>query len=134
MTIAQLSLTGSAALSDTLPEVSTAEALRQSEAKFHSYVEYAPIAILVADNERHFIDSNPAAVRLFGYDAATLAGMHFLDLIPDEDREAVLGDLTTLTHAGRLEGEYRLKKKDGTLTWVLLYAVTLADGRTLAYC
>ncbi|MCL5995356.1 MAG: PAS domain S-box protein, partial [Chloroflexi bacterium] len=110
------------------------EALRESEAKFRSYVEHAPIAVFVVDREGRYVDCNPAAVELLGYDIATLAGLHIPDIVPSEDHEALLRDLDTLARGRQIEGEYRLKRRDGQLIWVSLRAVTLADGRALAYC
>ncbi len=109
-------------------------ALRESEARFRSYIEHAPQAVFVADEQSHFVDFNPAALELLGYDAATLAGMRIADIHAAEDQEALRQDLAKLLAEGRLEGEKRLKKRDGQLIWVLLRAATLGGGRSMAYC
>ncbi len=46
------------------------EALRESEFRFRTYVEMAPIAIFVVDRNGYFIDSNSAAIDLLGYEHA----------------------------------------------------------------
>ena len=110
------------------------EALRESEFRFRTYVEMAPIAVLVADRNGYFIDSNSAAIDLLGYDAAALAGMRISDLHPADDRELVERTFQTLQREGRVESEFRMKRRDGGLLWILLRAVMLQDGRSLAYC
>jgi PAS domain S-box-containing protein len=109
-------------------------ALQESEAKFRSYIEHAPLAVFVSDREGRLLDFNPAGKKLLGYDSATLTGMNILDLQPQEEREKVLLGFTTLLEKGHVEGEYRLKRRDGSLTWVWFQAVMITDKLSLAYC
>ncbi|MDR3557401.1 MAG: response regulator [Syntrophobacteraceae bacterium] len=109
------------------------KALAESEAKFRSYIENSPLAVFVADREGRLVDVNPAATRLLGYDAAALTGMNIVSLHPEEDRPKVLLDFSSLLEKGRIEGEYRLKRRDGGLVWVWLQAVMTADRRSLGY-
>jgi PAS domain S-box-containing protein len=111
-----------------------AEALKESETKFRSYVESAPLAIFVADREGRLIDSNPAATVLLGYDTGILRNMHILDLHPEDDREEVLRKFATLLETGHLETETRMKKCDGQIIWVSLHVVMTSDRLSLGYC
>jgi two-component system, cell cycle sensor histidine kinase and response regulator CckA len=108
--------------------------LRESEARFRSYVEHAPLAVFVADAEGRYVDCNPAAVDLLGYDAATLTRMRITDIVSVDDRAAVLRDFAALLDAGRVEGEYQLLKRNGEPVWVWLRAVRLNDGHSIAFC
>jgi len=110
------------------------EALRESEAKFRSYVENSTMAVFVADKEHRIIHCNPAAIQLLGYDMAALCGMRTMDIHFEEDRETVLQAHATLVKEGHSESEYRLKRRDGNVIWVSLRAVRLQDGGSLAYC
>ena len=110
------------------------EILRESEAKFRSYIESAPLAVFVADREGRLVDFNPAATELLGYDAPTLRNMHIMDLHPEDDREEVLREFATLLNTGRVETECRMKKCDGQIIWVSLDAVMLSDRLSLGYC
>jgi PAS domain S-box-containing protein len=110
------------------------DALRESETRFRSYIESAPLAIFVADQQGRLMDFNPAALDLLGYDAAILRRMNILDLHPEEDREGVLSDLATLLEVGHVERERRMKKSNGHLIWVSLRVVMTPDRFSFAYC
>ena len=108
--------------------------LRESEAKFRSYIESAPLAIFVADRRGQVVDSNPAATDLLGYAATTLRGMHILDLHLGKDREEVLRYFATLLEVGHIETESRMKRCDGKPIWVSLHTVMTSDQLSLGYC
>ncbi|MGO9017275.1 MAG: PAS domain S-box protein [Syntrophobacteraceae bacterium] len=110
------------------------ETLKESETKFRSYVESAPLAIFVADREGRLIDFNPAATDLLGYDTGILRNMHILDLHPEDEREKVLRKFATLLKSGHLETEIRVKKCDGQIIWVSLHVVIISDRLSLGYC
>ena len=109
-------------------------ALRESEAKFRSYVEHAPSAVFVADEKGRLVDCNPAAVNLLGYDAATLLGTSIEDLHPAEDLEEVRQAYQILVAEKHVEGEYRFKRRDEKLIWVSLCAVMTESGLSIGFC
>jgi PAS domain S-box-containing protein len=109
-------------------------ALRESEAKFRSYVENAPLAVIVADEKGRLVDCNPAAVNLLGYDARTLLGTSITDLHPAEDVEEVRQAYQMLATEKHIEGEYRFKRRDGKLIWVSLRAVMTGSGHSIGFC
>jgi len=45
--------------------------LRESEAKFGFYMEWAPMAVIVANREGRIVHFNRAATDLLGYDSTT---------------------------------------------------------------
>ena len=112
----------------------TEKALEESEARFRSYVENAPSAVFVADSKGRYVDFNPAALKLLGYDAATLRTLSLTDTLPEEDWTERLDNFSTLLKEGRWEGEMRLKAADGRVFWVSLRAVKLSEDRALAFC
>ncbi len=109
------------------------EALRESEARFRTYVESAPMAIIVADGLGRFHDVNPAAIQLLGYDRATLLGMGVMNLAPAEDLEKLWRDFKGMLVSGNFQGEYRLFARDGRIIWISLRGVRIAKDRFLAY-
>ncbi|HXR47027.1 MAG TPA: PAS domain S-box protein [Candidatus Limnocylindrales bacterium] len=109
-------------------------ALRESEAKFRSYVENAPLAVFVADEKGCLVDCNPAAVNLLGYDAATLLGTSIKDLHPAEDLEKVRQAYQILATEKHVEGEYRFKRRDGKSIWVSLRAVMTESSLSICFC
>ncbi|MGA2779204.1 MAG: PAS domain S-box protein [Steroidobacteraceae bacterium] len=110
------------------------EMLQESEAKFRSYIENAPIAIFIIDAAWQFSDCNAAAGALLSRAVPEILGTTILSYCFEEDREHILADLGALARNGAIEGEYRVRRRDGESVWVFLRAVTLKDGRALAYC
>ena len=110
------------------------QALRESEAKFRSYIEHAPQAIFVTDATGRYIDCNPAAIEMLGYDTATLLGMRITDILPPEDHDAALREFMGLIAGGQLEREYRLVRSDGKVIWVALRAVMISSQHAMAFC
>ncbi len=110
------------------------EILRESEAKFRSYIESSPLAIFVADREGRLIDFNLAAANLLGYDAAILRNMHILDIHPEDEREKAIRTFATLLKTGHVETEIRVKRCDGKIIWVSLHVVMTSDRLSLGYC
>lgn len=109
-------------------------ASRESEAKFRSYVQDAPLAFLVFDGRLRNLDSNPAASKLLGYAAAELRQLRMEDLVPVEDRELMTQGMSELVKNGQVEGECRLRRRDETLVWVFSRAVRIGPDRYLALC
>ena len=80
------------------------------------------------------MDCNPAATELLGYDVAALRGMTAFNIHPEEDRKAVEQALKDLVRCGRVEGEFRMRRRDGTIIWVLLNVSLVGPGHALGYC
>ena len=67
------------------------EALKESEQKFRTFTESAPVAIMIYQNYR-CVYANPEAQQITGYTAAELASMKFWDFLhPDFKHIAVEG-------------------------------------------
>jgi two-component system, cell cycle sensor histidine kinase and response regulator CckA len=109
-------------------------AVLEGERKFQTYVENAPTAIVVADAEGRFVDGNPAALEMLGYDFAGLTGLTVFDVHRAGDREQVLSMLATLSGTGRVDGEYPWIRRDGQVIWVHLRAVLLEKGYSVGFC
>ncbi|MGA2189682.1 MAG: PAS domain S-box protein [Steroidobacteraceae bacterium] len=110
------------------------EKLQDSEAKFRSYIENAPVAVIVRDGAGRLADCNPAACAMLGRPASELKDLPPLTIYFDEDHEEVLRGFEMLTREGSFEGEHRMKHRDGATIWASVRAVTLNDGGSLAYC
>jgi PAS domain S-box-containing protein len=119
---------------DQTEERAAAAALRESEAKFRSYVEYSPLAVFVADREGRVVDANPATLELLGYDRASLIGVHVSDLHPFEDRDRFFTDFAEFRQTGWLDMECRFRRRDGSFVWAALRAARIGEDLSLAYC
>src|SRR5215208_8097811 len=105
------------------------EALRKSEAQYRLLFESNPQAMWVYDLATlRFLAVNDAAVRHYGYSRAEFLDMTIKDIRPAEDvallEKYLAGDSPDLDHAG----EWRHKKKDGTVIIVNVTANRLNFG------
>jgi len=107
---------------------------KTTEAKFRSYVEHAPIAFFVVNRLGQFVDANPPACQLTGYDNAELLRLNIADLVVEPDRERALREFAELAAGGHLEKEYTLKKRGGATALISLRAVKINDDRFLGFC
>ncbi|HMK48615.1 MAG TPA: PAS domain S-box protein, partial [Thermodesulfovibrionales bacterium] len=110
------------------------EILQINEAKFRSYVERAPHAVLVTDRQGIFVDHNAAALDLLGYEPDSLGKMQVSDIFPVEDRDLAMSTFSALLADGNVEGEYRVKRKDGESIWISLRGVKVTDDRFMSFC
>jgi diguanylate cyclase (GGDEF)-like protein/PAS domain S-box-containing protein len=110
------------------------DALRTSEAKFRSYLEYAPLGIFITDRAGCFLEVNNAAAQLTGYDQIALLRMGIPDLIAATDLDAGQRQMTTVVHEGFAEGTLRIHRRDGQTIWISMRAVRLTPDRFMAFC
>lgn len=108
-------------------------ALRESEARYRSYVDNAPYAVFVADQEGRYQEVNPAACRLTGYTEAELLATGVGALLPIESQEEGLRHFERVQRDGHAYGEYPFLRKDGSRGWWSVAAVRLSQSRFLGY-
>jgi PAS domain S-box-containing protein len=109
-----------------------AEAARESLA-LRELVELAPDAVVVIDADDHVADANAAACALYGYSREELLGKTFADLAPEEaERERLVREVPRVP--GRIHvGEWRMKRRDGTLLAAEVSTKVLPDRRALMF-
>jgi PAS domain S-box-containing protein len=116
---------------DVSERESAQRALRESAAKFRSYIEHAPVGVLVADTAGRHIESNRAADTMLGYEAGGLLQRHFSELLAPEDAEAGQRHFATVLESGYAEGTLRLRRQDGRVLWVNIRAVRISADRLM---
>lgn len=86
------------------------EALRESEARFRSLLEEAPIAYHEIDSEGIVLRVNRVECQLLGYDASSMVGQHVWNFVaPDEretSRQAVLEKISGVRKLGVFTRNY----------------------------
>ncbi|MDR3435701.1 PAS domain S-box protein [Telmatospirillum sp.] len=106
------------------------QALRESEARFRTIFQNAPIGFVVIRSGGRIIQANQALLSMLGYHADELAAMCYADLVYPEDltaeatlaRQLVAGVIDSYRH------ETRYLRKDGRTFWGRL-TVTLVRGQ-----
>lgn len=104
-----------------------------SEAHFRSYLENAPIGILVANESRQIIEGNRAAANQFQYRPEELETLTVDNIHLPENRPAVERAFVSLAETGYSDGFYKLVRRDGTQFWASLRAAALPDGGSMAF-
>jgi len=90
-------------------------------------------AILIADDERRYVEVNPAACELFGMSREELLQHHIEDFFGGDGPAQVETMWREFRAAGRLVGEFPLRRADGTLRIVEFRAIAdFVPGRHLS--
>jgi PAS domain S-box-containing protein len=127
-------ITGYATVSRDITERKRIEtALRDSEARFRSYIEYAPLGVLITDHSTRCVEVNFAAARLLGYRQLEATGLIMSDVLAEESRDMGRVHFRILQQLGSATSELVLKRKDGTTVWVVAHALRLTDDRFMTY-
>ncbi len=112
------------------------EELKSSEERLKILFEFAPDAYFVCNSKGNFVDCNKATEKLTGYKKKELLGKSFLKLkllSPDQIPKAVNGLAKVILGKILPQGEYTIKRKDGSHVEVKIssYPVKIR-GRALA--
>lgn len=71
--------------------------------------------VLVADERMRYVVANAEAYRVLGYPAGSIAGLTVADLAAPGNDAAVELAWCEFLRTGRLDGEYVLRRRDGTV-------------------
>ena len=106
------------------------DALRESEAKYHTLFESANDAIVIADAESgRLTDANREAERLLGRSREEIIGMHQLKLHPPDKLEFYERKFRDHVRRGRVaDYEAEVVRKDGTVVPVHISAAVMEIG------
>ena len=103
---------------DITTQILAEEALRESEQRYRGVVEDTPVLICRFLPGGEIIFVNKAYCRYFGKKAEELTGSNFLALIPEEDRETVMRNISALTADSPTQShDHRVVVPDGTTRW-----------------
>lgn len=85
----------------------------ENEAQFKALFECAPDPIIILDNDRNFLDVNPAACESLGFSREALVG-HKVEEFADESNRRDLEYLwSEFLREGFQRGEFRFRRSDG---------------------
>jgi len=88
--------------------------VRDQTVKFRAVFDGAPDAMLIADDEGRNIEGNAAALKLLELTSAQLVDLSIFDLVVPSDRDTVRAGWEAFVRDGRIEGDLRIMRSDGT--------------------
>ena len=98
-----------------------------------SYFAHAPLPVMVVDASGRFVEVNPAACRIGGYEEAELLAMSFEDVLAEESLEAGRQFFARVKEVGQASGEFCWTRKDGSRRWSTCEAAKLSEDRFLGF-
>ncbi len=107
--------------------------LKESEAKFRSYIDTCPEGIFVADENGRYVEVNKAACEMTGYTEAELLTKTTIDITCPDDIERMAKNFEKLPVTGSLSNDLHFFRKDGTRRLWKVNAVLLPGGRVLGF-
>lgn len=102
----------------------------QSEKRFRTVFQAAPLGIAIANPEGYFVEVNNAFKKMLGYDANEIEKMTFVDITHPDDRRETLR-LSNSVRKGKINSykkEKRYLKKDGDVIWAIVRATAVRDN------
>ena len=118
---------------DVTERVTAEDALRQSERKLRSYIEQTVDGVMVVDRNGRYLEANPAAAKMLGYEQHELLQLKIPDVLSldEAERQAGLAHFQRVVSEGRSLGEVALRSKDGRRMIAEVHAVALGGDRYL---
>ncbi len=107
--------------------------LENSNSKLKSVINLAPYGIFIADKEGNYVDVNPEACKITGYNKNELIGMNLADISEDDYKIAAKKHFSKLkkTHKDPLKGKGSFITKSGEKRYWSIKASKLNENRYL---
>jgi PAS domain S-box-containing protein len=106
----------SAIIRDITERKKAERAILESEEKFRNLVETSPDMIFIIDRKSgKILDINDATCKLLGYKRDEIIGTTSGDRILPVQKDAYNRELESLKKTGRFAGEFKVRKKDGSV-------------------
>ncbi|WP_297088438.1 PAS domain S-box protein [uncultured Draconibacterium sp.] len=107
--------------------------IKQSQAKFKSYVNNAPDGIFIANEKGKYLEVNPAACRITGYSNEELLKLSIPELLQKEELEKGARHFKEVQEKGVSNEEIGFVTKSGENRFWHVAAVKLSDTRFLGF-
>ena len=109
------------------------EALRENEERYRSYVYSAPYGVFVADEKGKYLQVNPMACKITGYDESELQQMSIPDLLPPDALDCGFNNFRKVQTDGRAFIEIPFLTKKGERRMWSVTATKLSEKRFLGF-
>jgi len=120
-------------LQDITRQKQSEKELRASEEKYSKYIENAPNAVCVVNENGQYIEVNKAATMITGYDRETLLKMSIADITGEDTLETAMHGFENLKLTGKMSEDLTFIHKDGSIRWWTVDAITISDHRYIGF-
>lgn len=107
--------------------------IRINEHKFKSYIQFSPVAIIVADRNGNILESNPALTRLTGYFSNSISLTINSPLITAKSKETFNNHASKIEKFGYATDEVSIIANGGEIKHVRLDSVQIPNGQYLCF-
>jgi len=107
--------------------------LTRSEAKYRSYIDNAPDAVFILDENGRYVEVNEATCRITGYSEKELLKKLFSDLNAKESDDDAVKYFEKLVQTGSSKADIMIEHKDGSFRWQSRESVKLSEKRFLNF-
>jgi PAS domain S-box-containing protein len=122
-----------AVCSDISEQRKVKQSLIESEAKFRSYIDHAPVAIFIANENGKYLEVNKTACDILGYTESELLQLSIPDVLPNDWIEAGYQHFNKVVKNGFSDGDLVHICKDGSRIWVSVTAIKINETKFIAF-
>ncbi|MBD3226031.1 MAG: PAS domain S-box protein [Caldithrix sp.] len=122
-----------ASLLDITDRKKAEQYLKESEAKFRSYIQNAPFGIFVMDQSYNYLEVNKAAETMTGYKRELLLKSNLFQLIPEEEHDKVKNHLKHLSLDDHATIDLKLIRNDHNRRFWSITCTFLPDQKILSF-
>jgi two-component system CheB/CheR fusion protein len=105
------------------------ESLRESEQKYRTIVETAQEGIVIAQPGGSYVFVNQRMADMLGYPEDEILGKSSLDFTFEDWKPQVLATRQDLHGGGSVPGEFKFRRKDGSVLWTQYSATPIFDEK-----
>jgi PAS domain S-box-containing protein len=107
--------------------------LKMSEEKFRKYIEFAPHAIAIIDQNNKITEINPAVMRITGYTIDEISKTDFYEIFEASCHDKLKRHIDNTCKYGLASDELEVKTKSNELKYIILDTVKIPDGKYISF-
>jgi len=93
--------------------------------------EETRIGVVLADSRSVYLDANPAACRMFGYDLAEFVGMHAGEIVVEAERNQIESAISEISDRSEHRRVWYFRRRNGQTFAAYVVAQALPDGNMI---
>lgn len=119
--------------SEDITERKEAEAaLRATQGRYRTLIDYAPDGILIATPDSYYLDANPSMCQMLGRSRDEIVGLHASDIVVPSEVANIGPALRAIATQSHYHREWQFRRKDGSVFDADVIATKMPDGNLVA--